>query len=74
MSAIEFMVWKFPKANSAVLTSHLNKTSVGDSIAHSRMKNLSFSQRSCVIFAALTFVPPHLLIMDEPTNVCVVSL
>jgi len=32
------------------------------------MKNLSFSQRSCVIFAALTFVPPHLLIMDEPTN------
>lgn len=34
----------------------------------SRMKNLSFSQRSCVIFAKLTFVPPHLLIMDEPTN------
>jgi len=32
------------------------------------MKDLSFSQRSCVIFAALTFVPPHLLIMDEPTN------
>jgi len=32
------------------------------------MPNLSFSQRSCVIFAALTFVPPHLLIMDEPTN------
>jgi energy-coupling factor transporter ATP-binding protein EcfA2 len=29
---------------------------------------LSFSQRSCVIFAKLTFVCPHLLIMDEPTN------
>lgn len=66
-SAIEFMCWKFPKENAAVLKTHLSKTSVGDSIVDSRMKNLSFSQRSCVIFAALTFVPPHLLIMDEPT-------
>jgi ATP-binding cassette subfamily F protein 3 len=67
-SAMEFMTWKFPKSNTGVLRSHLAKTSVGDSIADTRMKNLSFSQRSCVIFAALTFVPPHLLIMDEPTN------
>jgi len=29
---------------------------------------LSFSQRSCVVFAKLTLVCPHLLIMDEPTN------
>lgn len=67
-SAMDFMHWKFPKANVGVLRSHLAKTAVGDSIADTRMKNLSFSQRSCVIFAALTFVPPHLLIMDEPTN------
>lgn len=67
-SALEFMKWKFPKANHGALRSHLAKTSVGDSIVDTRMKNLSFSQRSCVIFAALTFVPPHLLIMDEPTN------
>lgn len=67
-SAMDFMHWKFPKANPGVLRSHLSKTAVGDSIADTRMKNLSFSQRSCVIFAALTFVPPHLLIMDEPTN------
>jgi len=31
----------------------LEQTSVGDSILHSIMKNLSFSQKSCVI---LTFV------------------
>jgi hypothetical protein len=43
MNAIEFMVWMFPKANSAVLT-------------------------------ALTFVPLHLLIVNEPTAVCVVPL
>merc|ERR1719386_618056 len=30
---------------------------------NTRMQGLSFSQRSCVIFAKLTFVPPHLLIM-----------
>jgi len=65
---LEFMKWKFSKANVGALRSHLNKTGVGESIVESRMKNLSFSQRSCVIFAALTFVPPHLLIMDEPTN------
>jgi ATP-binding cassette subfamily F protein 3 len=67
-SALDFMQWKFPKANVGVLRNHLAKTGVGDSIVESRMQNLSFSQRSCVIFAALTFVPPHLLIMDEPTN------
>ena len=67
-SALDFMQWKFPKANVGTLRNHLAKTSIGDSVVESRLKNLSFSQRSCVIFAALTFVPPHLLIMDEPTN------
>jgi ATP-binding cassette subfamily F protein 3 len=67
-NAIDFMQWKFPKANVGVLKNHLAKTGVSDSFIETRMKNLSFSQRSCVIFAALTFVPPHLLIMDEPTN------
>jgi len=32
------------------------------------MLRLSYSQRSCVIFSKLTFVWPHLLILDEPTN------
>jgi len=67
-TALDFMKKKFPKANVGQLKNHLTKTSVTDSIMESRLRNLSFSQRSCVIFAALTFVPPHLLIMDEPTN------
>jgi len=65
---IEFMVRSFPKANRGDLTSHLEKTSIVGSTQESRMSGLSFSQRSCIIFAKLTFVPPHLLIMDEPTN------
>jgi energy-coupling factor transporter ATP-binding protein EcfA2 len=50
------------------LLTHLARTSIGESVASTAIKNLSYSQRSCVIFAKLTFYPPHLLIMDEPTN------
>jgi ATP-binding cassette subfamily F protein 3 len=64
----EFMTASFPKEKEGVLKNHLKKTSIGDDPMNTRMGNLSFSQRSCVIFAKLTFVPPHLLIMDEPTN------
>ncbi|KAJ3295969.1 hypothetical protein HDU79_007761 [Rhizoclosmatium sp. JEL0117] len=67
-SALDFMCASFPKDPQGVLKAHLERTSVTDSIMHTRMKNLSFSQRSCVIFAKLTYVPPHLLILDEPTN------
>ncbi|KAJ3077083.1 hypothetical protein HDU98_008515 [Podochytrium sp. JEL0797] len=67
-SALDFMCASFPKDPQGVIKSHLERTSVTDSIMHTRMKNLSFSQRSCVIFAKLTYVPPHLLILDEPTN------
>jgi len=65
---LDFMTASFPKANKGEITTHLEKTTVDRNLQNTRMSNLSFSQRSCVIFAKLTFVPPHLLIMDEPTN------
>ncbi|XXQ31411.1 ABC transporter domain-containing protein [Plasmodiophora brassicae] len=68
MTPLEFMVHSFPDAPVAELKSHLKKTSIGDDPMSTRMQSLSFSQRSCVIFSKLTYVPPHLLIMDEPTN------
>jgi len=68
MSPIEFMATSFPEANKGNLKTHLERTSIGESTANTAIKNLSYSQRSCVIFAKLTFYPPHLLIMDEPTN------
>jgi len=67
-TAVEFMAKSFPDAKVAALKAHLGKTSVGPDASEKRMEGLSFSQRSCVIFAKLTFIPPHLLIMDEPTN------
>lgn len=65
---MEFMQEQFPNANSGVLRNHLSKTGVTNGVESTRMQGLSYSQRSCVIFSKLTFVCPHLLIMDEPTN------
>jgi ABC-type Mn2+/Zn2+ transport system ATPase subunit len=67
-TAIEFMCDQFPEEKAGPLKNHLAKTGVPDTVANTRMERLSFSQRSCVIFAKLTFVCPHLLILDEPTN------
>jgi len=68
LTPVEFMETQFPGTNLGVLRNHLAKTGVSGGVESTRMQNLSYSQRSCVIFAKLTFVSPHLLIMDEPTN------
>jgi len=68
LTPVEFMETQFPKTNLGVLRNHLAKTGVSGGVESTRMQNLSYSQRSCVIFSKLTFICPHLLIMDEPTN------
>jgi len=68
LTPMEFMQLMFPGVNSGVLRGHLSKTGITNGVESTRMQGLSYSQRSCVIFAKLTFVCPHLLIMDEPTN------
>jgi len=68
LTPLEFMISQFPTVNSGQLRNHLAKTGVMGGVESTRMQNLSYSQRSCVIFSKLTFVCPHLLIMDEPTN------
>lgn len=65
---MEFMTEQFPEENPALLRTYLSKTGVVGTLADTRMKRLSFSQRSCVVFSKLTWRCPHLLIMDEPTN------
>lgn len=67
-SAIEYMINSFPDDNPAQLRSHLGKTGIIGTIADTRIEGLSYSQRSCVVFAKLTYAGPHLLILDEPTN------
>jgi len=68
MTPIEFMQTQFEDEKAGVLRGHLAKTGVVGGVQDTRMQRLSFSQRSCVIFAKLTFICPHLLILDEPTN------
>jgi ABC-type multidrug transport system ATPase subunit len=65
---MSFMQESFPKYNVGQLRQHLGKTGIVGPIADTRIKGLSYSQRSCVIFAKLTLESPHLLILDEPTN------
>jgi len=67
-NAIEFMMQAFPKANPAQLRNHLAKTGIVGNVADTRINALSYSQRSCIVFAKLTYKAPHLLILDEPTN------
>jgi ATPase subunit of ABC transporter with duplicated ATPase domains len=67
-TALEFMESQFPEDKAGTLRAHLAKTGVVGSIADTRIVNLSYSQRSCIVFAKLTFQCPHLLILDEPTN------
>jgi ATPase subunit of ABC transporter with duplicated ATPase domains len=65
---IDYMMQVFPDHKPALLRNHLSKVGIMGSMAETRMKALSHGQRSCVIFAKITWICPHLLIMDEPTN------
>jgi len=64
----EWIGKQFPNETAGQLRNHLAKTGVVGTMQDTRMKQLAFSQRSCVVFAKLTYVCPHLLILDEPTN------
>jgi len=68
ITAMEFMTKYFPTVNASQLRNHLAKTGIIGNVADTRIQGLSYSQRSCIVFAKLTFAGPHLLIMDEPTN------
>lgn len=64
----EWMGQQFPDYQAGELRQHLAKTSIVGTVQDTRMEQLSFSQKSCIVFAKLTFICPHLLILDEPTN------
>jgi len=69
LTPMEYMVQQFPKVEkTGLLRSHLAKVGIVGDKADTRMSSLSGGLRSCVAFAKITYVCPHLLIMDEPTN------
>lgn len=64
----EFMIERFPEEKLGQLKAHLGKVGCSGDMTATRMNDLSQGMRSCVLFAAITYVCPSLLIMDEPTN------
>jgi len=66
---MEYMIQQFPKVEkTGLLRCHLSKVGIIGDKAETRMSSLSGGIRSCVVFAKITYICPHLLIMDEPTN------
>lgn len=51
----EWMGIKFPGEVAGSLRQHLAKTSVVGTVQDTRMEALSFSQKSCIVFATLTY-------------------
>jgi len=72
MTPLEFMRHKFPGDGSAshdlVLRSHLDRMGVPTVKQGVPAYGLSGGQRSRVALAAVSYVEPHILVLDEPTN------
>uniref|UniRef100_A0A7S2R4V8 ABC transporter domain-containing protein n=1 Tax=Rhizochromulina marina TaxID=1034831 RepID=A0A7S2R4V8_9STRA len=67
-SPIENLMQMFPKDPEAALRSHLGKFDVSGDMAIRPCSSLSGGQKSRVVFAALAYSRPHIIVMDEPTN------
>lgn len=47
---------------------HLGAVGITGHLVHQKIKLLSGGEKSRVVFAALTYSKPHILVLDEPTN------
>lgn len=65
---IEYMLETFQGEKAGLLRSHLGKVGLVGNQVETRMQSLSHGQRSCILFAKITYKCPDMLIMDEPTN------
>lgn len=68
ITPFEFMLGRFPEEKVGHLKEHLAKVGCSGDLTNARMNDLSQGMRSCILFAAITYKCPSLLIMDEPTN------
>ena len=56
------------KAGQVLCRAHLGSFGVGGDLALQPMYTLSGGQKSRVALAAVTFLQPHILLLDEPSN------
>lgn len=63
-----YMAHSFPGVPEQKLRSHLGSFGLGGGLALQPMYTLSGGQKSRVAFAKITYLRPHILLLDEPSN------
>jgi ATP-binding cassette subfamily F protein 3 len=62
------MLSTFKDTKEQEMRAHLGSFGIHGNLALQKMSTLSGGQKSRVVFAAITYNEPQLLILDEPTN------
>eukprot|EP00164_Ancoracysta_twista_P006353 GFYU01008833.1.p1 GENE.GFYU01008833.1~~GFYU01008833.1.p1 ORF type:complete len:793 (+),score=187.97 GFYU01008833.1:71-2449(+) len=65
---LQHMLELYPKEKDQDLRKHLGSFGIGGQLPLQRMRSLSGGQKSRVVFAAITWTRPTLMVLDEPTN------
>jgi len=68
LSALELLRGKYPEAPEGELRKHLARFGLPGALAGTRMEDLSGGQRVRAALAAIVWRPPHVLVLDEPSN------
>jgi ATP-binding cassette, subfamily F, member 3 len=62
---LEYMCTKFPDANSQQMRGHLGKLGLSGELAVQPIYTLSGGQKSRIMFAMISYLKPHILLLDE---------
>ncbi|GIL87925.1 hypothetical protein Vretifemale_15973 [Volvox reticuliferus] len=68
LTPLQLLAKAFPDSKEPELRGHLSSFGVPATLAGQPMYTLSGGQKSRVAFAKMTFVKPHILLLDEPSN------
>ena len=65
---LEYLRKEFPETSEPTLRGHLSSFGVPADLQMRNMYKMSGGQKSRVAFAKITFMKPHILLLDEPSN------
>lgn len=68
LTALEYFRSEFPGHEILEYRAHLGKYGISNDLALQQMDTLSGGQKSRVVFAYLSWLRPHLMLLDEPSN------
>jgi ATP-binding cassette subfamily F protein 3 len=70
MTPLEYLRSKFPDATPDMCFQQLSTFGLKGRLPRQKIATLSGGQKSRVTFAEMTWLHPHVIILDEPTNHC----